>query len=58
MVAPTSITPGWVQFLENKKRFHTTWVNRVDLAMSELLSLFPGKFEECRKPTLDAARRR
>jgi hypothetical protein len=26
MVAPTWITPGCVQFLENKKRFHTAWV--------------------------------
>jgi hypothetical protein len=25
MVAPTWITPGRVQFLENKKRFHTAW---------------------------------
>jgi hypothetical protein len=25
MVAPTWITPGCVQFLENKKRFHTAW---------------------------------
>jgi hypothetical protein len=33
MVAPTWITPGCVQFLENKKRFHTAWVNRVTLAM-------------------------
>jgi hypothetical protein len=28
MVAPTWITPGCVQFLENKKRFHTAWVLR------------------------------
>jgi glyoxylate/hydroxypyruvate reductase A len=27
MVAPTWITPGCVQFLENKKRFHTAWIN-------------------------------
>jgi hypothetical protein len=26
MVAPTWITPGCVQFLENRKRFHTAWV--------------------------------
>jgi hypothetical protein len=25
MVAPTWITPGCVQSLENKKRFHTAW---------------------------------
>jgi hypothetical protein len=25
MVAPTWITPGCVQFLKNKKRFHTAW---------------------------------
>jgi hypothetical protein len=25
MVASTRITPGWVQFLQNKKRFHTAW---------------------------------
>jgi drug/metabolite transporter (DMT)-like permease len=25
MVAPTWITPGCVQFLENRKRFHTAW---------------------------------
>jgi hypothetical protein len=25
MVTPTWITPGCVQFLENKKRFHTVW---------------------------------
>jgi len=28
MVASTWITPGCVQFLKNKKRFHTAWVNR------------------------------
>jgi hypothetical protein len=28
MVASTRITPGRVQFLKNKKRFHTAWVNR------------------------------
>jgi hypothetical protein len=27
MVAPTWITPGCVQFLENRKRFHTAWAN-------------------------------
>jgi len=26
MVAPTWITPGCVQSLENKERFHTAWV--------------------------------
>jgi hypothetical protein len=26
MVASTWITPGCVQFLKNKKRFHTAWV--------------------------------
>jgi hypothetical protein len=26
MVASTGITPGCVQFLKNKKRFHTAWV--------------------------------
>src|SRR2546429_7460098 len=26
MVASTWITPGCVQFLENRKRFHTAWV--------------------------------
>jgi hypothetical protein len=26
MVAPTWTTPGCVQFLENRKRFHTAWV--------------------------------
>jgi hypothetical protein len=25
MVASTGITPGCVQFLKNKKRFHTAW---------------------------------
>jgi hypothetical protein len=25
MVASTWITPGCVQFLKNKKRFHTAW---------------------------------
>jgi hypothetical protein len=25
MVAPTWITPGCAQFLENRKRFHTAW---------------------------------
>jgi hypothetical protein len=29
MVASTWITPGCVQFLKNKKRFHTAWVNHV-----------------------------
>jgi len=28
MVASTWITPGRVQFLENKKRFHTAWTPR------------------------------
>jgi hypothetical protein len=28
MVASTWITPGCVQFLKNKKRFHTAWVKR------------------------------
>jgi hypothetical protein len=27
MVAPTWITPGCVQFLENEKRFHTAWTH-------------------------------
>src|ERR1700681_3450028 len=27
MVASTWITPGCVQFLKNKKHFHTAWVN-------------------------------
>jgi hypothetical protein len=26
MVAPTWTTPGCVQFLESRKRFHTAWV--------------------------------
>jgi hypothetical protein len=29
MVAPTWITPGCVQSLENKKRFHTAWTQAV-----------------------------
>jgi hypothetical protein len=28
MVASTGITPGCVQFLKNKKRFHTAWTQR------------------------------
>jgi hypothetical protein len=37
MVASTWITPGCVQFLENKKRFHTAWV------------IFDGFIRDCRQ---------
>ena len=37
MVAPTWITPGCVQFLENKKRFHTAWVKSDSSAVCEPL---------------------
>jgi hypothetical protein len=41
MVASTGITPGCVQFLKNKKRFHTAWVkNGPDDAETRLL-VFP-----------------
>jgi hypothetical protein len=43
MVAPTWITPGCVQFLENKKRFHTAWVKRVILIVRRSLPVFPDK---------------
>jgi hypothetical protein len=36
MVASTWITPGCVQFLKNKKRFHTAWVNSSDSERLEL----------------------
>jgi hypothetical protein len=47
MVAPTWITPGCLQFLENKKRFHTAWVNRYtgDPAASPAMSAIPPKAE-------------
>jgi hypothetical protein len=41
MVASTWITPGCVQFLKNKKRFHTAWVNCVVLTMDQLLLVYP-----------------
>jgi len=45
MVASTWITLACVQFLENKKRFHTAWVirDRVGPAASPAMSAMPGK---------------
>jgi hypothetical protein len=47
MVASTWITPGCVQFLENKKRFHTAWVirDRGIPAVSSAMSVMPPKAE-------------
>jgi hypothetical protein len=41
MVAPTWTTPGCVQFLESRKRFHTAWVIRVDLTAVQALPVHP-----------------
>src|SRR5258708_946102 len=43
MVSPTWITPGCVQFLENKKRFHTAWVIRVTLTVGRSLPVYLNK---------------
>jgi hypothetical protein len=43
MVAPTWITPGCVQFLKNKKRFHTAWVNRVTLVVGRPFPVYPDQ---------------
>jgi hypothetical protein len=48
MVASTWITPGCVQFLENKKRFHTAWVNRYRNAPSAISPLSPRMATELR----------
>jgi len=40
MVAPTWITPGCVQFLKNKKRFHTAWVKSGPEAYREVCSVY------------------
>src|ERR1700682_2462506 len=47
MVASTWITRACVQFLENKKRFHTAWVirDRVEPAGSPAMSVMPPKAE-------------
>ena len=37
MVASTWITPGRVQFLKNKKRFHTAWVWVIPLLVGQLI---------------------
>jgi hypothetical protein len=39
-VASTWLTPGCVQFLENKKRFHTAWVIRVVLPLCRSLPVY------------------
>jgi hypothetical protein len=38
MVAPTWITPGCVQSLENKERFHTAWVKTGQTEIEQELS--------------------
>jgi hypothetical protein len=41
MVAPTWITPGRVQYLENRRRFHTAWVIRAVLTVRRSLPVYP-----------------
>ena len=49
MVASTWLTPGCVQFLENRKRFHTAWVirDRVVPAASLVMSAVHRKRLNC-----------
>jgi hypothetical protein len=43
MVASTWITPGCVQFLKNKKRFHTAWVKNGSDGATPSGSLHPPR---------------
>ena len=43
MVASTRITPGRVQFLKNKKRFYTAWVNSAIWKISQSLPVYVQK---------------